>query len=119
MAMQATFTALNIRGQGHSCQSKHQVMAIWNWSSGKLCGPWAFCFFASVRATVFKVVCIFRMDKYVCTVGKKTKMLRFILTFYFQLSFLSISHSNVIKDKTCVKAFLHCNIVELQWLKNL
>ena len=26
------------------CQFKKQVMAIWNWSSGELCGPWASCF---------------------------------------------------------------------------
>ena len=24
-----------------SCKSEKQVMAIWNWSSGELCGPWA------------------------------------------------------------------------------
>ena len=24
-----------------SCQSKKQVMAIMNWSSGERCGPWA------------------------------------------------------------------------------
>ena len=28
-----------------SCQSKEQVMAIVNWSSGERCGPWASCFF--------------------------------------------------------------------------
>ena len=27
-----------------SCQSKKQVMVVWNWSSGELCGPWASCF---------------------------------------------------------------------------
>ena len=27
-----------------SCQSKKQVMVIWNWSSGEFCGPWASCF---------------------------------------------------------------------------
>ena len=27
-----------------SCQSKKQVMAIMNWSSGEHCGPWASCF---------------------------------------------------------------------------
>ena len=26
-----------------SCQSKKQVMVIWNWSSGELCGLWASC----------------------------------------------------------------------------
>ena len=26
------------------CQSKKQVMVIWNWSSDELCSPWASCF---------------------------------------------------------------------------
>ena len=32
-----------IRMNNHASQKK-QVKAIWNWSSGELCGPWAFCF---------------------------------------------------------------------------
>ena len=28
-----------------SCQSKNQVMAIWNCCSGELCGTWASCYF--------------------------------------------------------------------------
>ena len=26
-----------------SCQSKEQVLVIWNWSSSEPCGPWASC----------------------------------------------------------------------------
>ena len=39
MEMPSALTALNTRGQGHSCQSKKQVLAIENLSSGELCGP--------------------------------------------------------------------------------
>ena len=32
-----------------SCLFKKQVIAILNWSSGKLCGPWASCLFISIQ----------------------------------------------------------------------
>ena len=52
MEMQSTLTALNTRGQGHSCQSKKQVLAVGNLSSGELCGPWASCFIVTVTCFV-------------------------------------------------------------------
>ena len=37
-----------------SCQSKKQVMAIMNWTTGELCGPWASCLFSPCPNCLFK-----------------------------------------------------------------
>ena len=35
-----------------------QVMAIWNWSSGELCGPWDSCFaFLRLSRSIWQISC--------------------------------------------------------------
>ena len=35
---------IELRNFKSNMQSQKLVMAIWNWSSGELCDPWASCF---------------------------------------------------------------------------
>ena len=45
-----------------SCKSKKQVMVIWNWNSGELCGPWVSCFFVFFFFFFFFFASIFFRD---------------------------------------------------------